>query len=56
MKLIDHVLNIRQLIARAFSNRFERLGLGVDAESEVPALSEDDKALRRRLKATALPQ
>lgn len=51
MKLIDHVLNIRQLIARAFSNRFERLGLGVDAESEVPALSEDDKALRRRLKA-----
>lgn len=51
MKLIDHVLNIRQLIARAFSSRFERLGLGVDAESEVPALSEDDKALRRRLKA-----
>lgn len=51
MKLIDHVLNIRQLIARAFSNRFERLGLGVDAESEVPALSEDDKAFRRRLKA-----
>lgn len=51
MKLIDHVLNIRQLIARAFSNRFERLGLCVDAESEVPALSEDDKALRRRLKA-----
>lgn len=50
MKLIDHVLNIRQLIARAFSNRFERLGLGVDAETDVP-LTEDDKALRRRLKA-----
>lgn len=50
MKLIDHVLNIRQLIARAFSNRFERLGLGVDAETDIP-LSEDDKALRRRLKA-----
>lgn len=50
MKLIDHVLNIRQLIARAFSNRFERLGLGVDAETDIP-LTEDDKALRRRLKA-----
>lgn len=50
MKLIDHVLNIRQLIARAFSNRFERLGLGVDAETYIP-LTEDDKALRRRLKA-----
>ena len=50
MKLIDHVLNIRQLIARAFSNRFERLGLGVEAESDMP-LTEDDKALRRRLKA-----
>ena len=50
MKLIDHVLNIRKLIARAFSNRFERLGLGVDAETDIP-LTEDDKALRRRLKA-----
>jgi hypothetical protein len=49
MKLLDHVLKIRQLIAQAISNRFERLGL-TSADAAEPPLTEDDRALRARLK------
>ena len=51
MKLLDHVLKIRGLIARAMSNRFELLGLTDNPDTPVPPLTEDDKALRERLKA-----
>lgn len=50
MKLIDHVLKIRSLIARAISNRFERLGITDNPDAPVPPLTEADKELRRRLK------
>lgn len=51
MKLLDHVLKIRNIISRAISNRFERLGLTDTPNAHEPALTEDDLALRRRLKA-----
>lgn len=51
MKLLDHVLKIRNIISRAISNRFERLGLTDTPDAHEPVLAEDDLALRRRLKA-----
>ncbi len=51
MKLIDHVLKIRGLIARAISNRFERLGLTDNPDSPEPSLTEDDRHLRSHLKS-----
>jgi hypothetical protein len=51
MKLIDHVLKIRSIIAQAISNRFERLGLTAQQEVPVEGLSAEDAALRTRLKA-----
>lgn len=51
MKLIEHVLNIRNLISRAISNRFERLRLTENPDSPVPSLSEEDGKLREHLKA-----
>ena len=50
MKLIDHVLKIRSLIARAISNRFERFGITDNSDAPVPSLTEADKELRTRLK------
>lgn len=50
MKLLDHVLKIRSLIARAVSNRFERVGITDDAAAPEPKLSDSDQALRTRLK------
>ena len=50
MKRLDHVLNIRTLIARAMQNRFERLGITDNADAPVPPLTSDDLALRQRLK------
>lgn len=50
MKLLEHVLNIRSLIARAMQNRFERLGITDNADAPVPPLTSDDLALRQRLK------
>ena len=50
MKLIDHVLKIRSLIARAISNRFKRLGITDNPDAPIPPLTEADKDLRHRLK------
>lgn len=50
MKLLEHVLNIRGIIARAMQNRFERLGLTDVQDAPVPPLSEADIDLRKRLK------
>lgn len=50
MKLLEHVLNIRGIIARAMQNRFERLGLTDVSDAPVPPLSEADLDLRKRLK------
>lgn len=50
MKLINHVLKIRSLIARAISNRFERLGITDISDNPAPELSEADSELRTRLK------
>lgn len=50
MKLLEHVLNIRSLIARAMQNRFERLGLTETPDAPVPTLTEDDLTLRKHLK------
>lgn len=50
MKLLEHVLNIRSLIARAMQNRFERLGLTDTPDAPVPPLSEDGLMLRKHLK------
>lgn len=50
MKLLEHVLNIRSLIARAMQNRFERLGLTDAPDAPVPPLTEDDLELRKHLK------
>lgn len=53
MKLLDHVLNIRSLIARAMQNRFERLGLTDTPDAPIPPLTEADLDLRKRLKEIA---
>lgn len=50
MKLLDHVLNIRGIIARAMQNRFERLGLTDVPDAPVTPPSEADLDLRKRLK------
>lgn len=50
MKLLDHVLNIRGIIARAMQNRFERLGLTDVQDAPIPPLTEADLDLRMRLK------
>lgn len=47
MKLIDHVINIRYKIERAFDNRFSRMGFkpeGVEAMAD----DDDENAARRR--------
>lgn len=46
MKLIDHVINIRYKIERAFDNRFSRMGFkpeGVEAMAD----DDDENAARR---------
>lgn len=50
MKLLDHVLNIRSIIARSMQNRFERLGLTETPNAPIPQLTEADLELRKRLK------
>lgn len=50
MKLLEHVLNIRGIIARAMQNRFERLGLTDVQDAPIPQLTEADLDLRKRLK------
>lgn len=50
MKLLEHVLNIRGLIARAMQNRFERLGITDKADAPEPSLGDEDLALRNHLK------
>ena len=50
MKLLEHVLNIRSVIARAMQNRFERLGLTDTPDAPIPPLKEEDLALRKHLK------
>lgn len=49
MTLLEHVLNIRLLIHRAFNGKMERLGIEADGYADRPSLSEDDRELRRRL-------
>lgn len=50
MKLLEHVLNIRGIIARAMQNRFEWLGLTDVQDAPIPQLTEADLDLRKRLK------
>ena len=50
MKLLEHVLNIRGLIARAMQNRFERLGITDKADAPESSLGDEDLALRNHLK------
>lgn len=50
MKLLEHVLNIRSVIARAMQNRFERLGLTDNPDALIPPLKKEDLALRKHLK------
>lgn len=50
MKLLEHVLNIRGIIARAMQNRFERLGLTDVQDAPILQLTEADLDLRKRLK------
>lgn len=50
MKLLEYVLNIRGLIARAMQNRFERLGITDKADAPEPSLGDEDLALRNHLK------
>lgn len=50
MKLLEHVLNIRSMIARSMQNRFDRLGLTDTPVAPVPPLAVDDLALRKHFK------
>ena len=47
MKLIDHVINIRYKIERAFDNRFSRMGFKPE-DVEAMADADDENAARRR--------
>lgn len=49
MKLIQHVLAIRNLIQQAFENRFERLGLKASGEQPLENLTEERQQARRQL-------
>ncbi len=49
MTLLEHVLNIRQLIQRAFNGKMERLGIEAGGYTARPSLNEADCELRRRL-------
>lgn len=49
MKLIQHVLAIRNLIQQAFENRFERLGLKASGEQPLDNLPEERQQARRQL-------
>lgn len=49
MQLINHVLNIRRLIQRAFDNRFSRLGLRADCPQSMEKLSDVQREKRKRL-------
>ena len=49
MKLIDHVLKIRDLIQQAIDNRFSRLGLQADEAQPVEQLSAEQRPKRRVL-------
>lgn len=49
MTLLEHVLNIRLLIHRAFNGKMERLGIEAGGYADRPSLSEADLELRRRL-------
>lgn len=49
MKLIQHVLAIRNLIQQAFENRFDRLGLKAAGEQPIDNLPDDRQEARRRL-------
>lgn len=49
MKLIQHVLAIRNLIQQAFENRFDRLGLKAAGEQPIENLPEERQEVRRRL-------
>lgn len=52
MKLIDHVLHIRNLIQQAIDNRFSRLGLEAAEEKELPEnTSTGNREKRNRLEA-----
>lgn len=48
MKLINHVLDIRQAIQQAFDNRFSRMGLRADAPLPADQLNDDEHRLRRK--------
>lgn len=49
MKLIQHVLVIRNLIQQAFENRFDRLGLKSSGQQDIDMLPEDRREARLRL-------
>ena len=49
MQLINHVLNIRRLIQRAFDNRFSRLGLRADCPQSMEKLSDVQREKRKKL-------
>lgn len=49
MKLIQHVLVIRNLIQQAFENRFDRLGLKSSGQQNIDMLPEDRREARLRL-------
>lgn len=49
MKLIQHVLVIRNLIQQAFENRFDRLGLKSSGQQGIDMLPEDRREARLRL-------
>lgn len=49
MTLLDHVLDIRLLIHRAFNGKLERIGIGTSCYTEPAGLSAEDIALRERI-------
>lgn len=49
MTLLEHVLNIRLLIHRAFDGKMERLGIEAGGYADRHSLSDADRELRRRL-------
>lgn len=49
MKLIQHVLDIRSLIQKAFENRFDRLGLKVSGQQPIDLLADNRRDERKRL-------
>ena len=49
MNLLQHVINIRKTIQRAFDGKLERLGIGSQAFIDIENFSYDDKNLRKRL-------